>query len=132
MFFRRRLIDNGERFDPVLRGEGDWEFVPRVLRKGYRARNVRHFLSAFTMTGSNQSQMATPELDADTRRILPTIPRWVRRFELPLNAARMVLKASSGGYVHHDPVSYAVYDSASARQRRMFRVERVSTMWRTK
>jgi len=130
MFLRRRLIDDGEWFDPVLRGAGDWEFVPRVLRKGYRARTVRRFLSAFTMTGSNLSQSGSPALDADARRIVPTIPGWIRRFDVPLNAARRMLKAASGGYVHRHPVRYAVYDSASATQRTSFHVTRASTAWR--
>jgi len=130
MFLRRRVIDNGELFDPALRGAGDWEFVPRVLRKGYRGRHVRRFLSAFTMTGQNHSQTAASELNADSQRILPTIPTWVRRLELPLNTARVALKAISGGYFHRQPVSYAVYDSASATQRRTFQVPHASTAWR--
>jgi hypothetical protein len=27
------IVVEGECFDPVLSGTGDWEFVPRVLRK---------------------------------------------------------------------------------------------------
>jgi glycosyltransferase involved in cell wall biosynthesis len=131
MFFRRKLIDDGEFFDPALKGGGDYEFVPRILRKGYRARHVRRTLAAFTMTGQNHSQTATSDHAADRARIDPTIPGWVRRFHIPLQLLRMTIKASAGGYMHLGPLSYAVYTSEQCAARTPFRAERVSAFWRT-
>jgi glycosyltransferase involved in cell wall biosynthesis len=131
MFFRRRLVDDGELFDPDLKGGGDYEFVPRILRKGYRAASVRQTLAAFTMTGHNHSQTAVADHDADRARIDPTIPEWVRRLHGPLRLARMAIKAGSGGYLHRGPLEYSVYSADEAPVRRSFYVPRVSALWRT-
>jgi glycosyltransferase involved in cell wall biosynthesis len=131
MFFRRRLVDNGEYFDAQLKGAGDFEFVPRLLRKGYRARHVRHTLAAFTMTGNNHSVTATDDHSADGARLARVTPWWVQRLHIPLQIVRLALKASSGGYMHRGPLAYAVYSADDATARTQFQTRRVSTRWRT-
>jgi glycosyltransferase involved in cell wall biosynthesis len=131
MFLRRRLVEAGEYFDPWFRGGGDFEFVPRVLRKGYRAATVRRPLSTFTMTGENHSMTAGAELARDWERIRPTIPWWVRRFAFPLKVARLSLKALSGAYQPIGPVQYAIYASEDQPQRQLFWSPRASARWRT-
>ena len=77
MFLRRKLVDEGEY---SIRGSAALvtiEFVPRVLRKGYRAATIRRPLSTFTMTGANHSMTASADSDRDWGRIKPMIPWWV-------------------------------------------------------
>jgi glycosyltransferase involved in cell wall biosynthesis len=131
MFFRRRLVDNGELFDPDFKGAGDFEFVPRVLRKGYRAANVRRILAAFTMTGRNHSQTAVHDHSADLSRLDSAIPWWVHRFHVPLQLARRAVKVVSGAYFHRGPLAYEVYASDDAATRRFFQARHASTLWRT-
>jgi glycosyltransferase involved in cell wall biosynthesis len=131
MFLRRRLLDAGEYFDPAFRGGGDYEFVPRVLRKGYRASTVRRPLSTFTMTGANHSMTASAELTRDWERISPTIPWWVHRFALPLGWIRLMLKAVSGAYLPAGPLHYSIYAPDDQQQRTTFYCRRASARWRT-
>jgi hypothetical protein len=131
MFFHRRVLDQGEYFDALLKGGGDFEFVVRLLRNGFRARHVRHTLAAFTMTGRNHSQVAVNDHSADRARLAAMVPWWVPAFHIPLQAIRRVLKAASGGYSHRGPLAYAVYASGDASTRTVFQSQRASTRWRT-
>jgi len=131
MFLRRRLVDDGEYFDPEFRCWGDYEFVPRLLRKGYRVNTVRRPLSAFTITGNNLGLAATAEIERDRERIRPAIPWWIRRLSLPLRLVRMGIKATTGAYCPIGPVEYEIYSSADMVQRQRFRVRRASALWRT-
>jgi glycosyltransferase involved in cell wall biosynthesis len=129
MFVRRRVIDDGQLFDPRFRGTGDHEFIVRLLRAGYRLKNTRRFLSAFTLTGANHSQTAHEDLREDARRLDLITPWWIHRLKVPLRASRMLVKAISGGYVHWSPVEYRIYPSASATERRTFRTAHPSALW---
>ncbi len=131
MFVRRRVVDAGEYFDPGYRGGGDYEFVPRLLRKGYRAATVRYPLSTFTMTGRNHSMSASADIQGDWERIRPTIPAWIHRCELPLKAIRFGLKALSGAYLPVGPVHYAIYAPDDEHHRTTYRARRASARWRT-
>jgi hypothetical protein len=131
MFMRRRLVDAGEYFDPAFRGGGDFEYVPRVLRKGYRVSTVRYPLATFTMTGANHSMTARADLTRDWERICPTIPWWVRHLELPLRCVRLTLKALSGAYFPTRQLQYAIYTSGDQQQRKTFFCQRASARWRT-
>ena len=68
------MFEAGEYFDPGFRCWGDFEFVPRVLRKGYRAHTVRKPLSVFTMTGKNRGLVENVDINRDRERIRPHIP----------------------------------------------------------
>jgi glycosyltransferase involved in cell wall biosynthesis len=129
MFIRRRVIDDGQLFDPGYRGTGDHEFIVRLLRAGYQVRSVRHFLSAFTLTGSNHSQTAHRELREDRLRMARVTPWWAKPLKVPLRLSRIVVKASSGAYVQWSPVVYQVYVAPDATERRTFGVARASALW---
>jgi hypothetical protein len=131
MFLRRRVIDAGQLFDPVYKGAGDHEFITRLQRHGYVLRNVRRFLAAFTLTGSNHSQTAHADLHQDALRLQHITPAWLPPLKLPLTALRVVLKVASGAYTHRSPVVYEVYPDSAASQRRTFRAEWASTRWPT-
>jgi len=55
MFFRDRVILDGQLFDCSLRDVADAAFVVKLLRSGYRGFHLRRYLAAFTLTGSNRS-----------------------------------------------------------------------------
>jgi hypothetical protein len=83
------------------------------------------------MTGANHSMTARADLTRDWERICPTIPWWVRRFELPLRWVRLTLKALSGAYFPTRQLQYAIYTSGDQQQRKMFFCQRASARWRT-
>ena len=128
MFLRRRVIDEGFRFDMKWRDVGDAEFVLRILRSGYRAAYLRRYLSAFTMTGSNMSAGANAR--SESGRLHAAQPRWCRRLSLPLNAMRLLEKTFAGAYRERFPLSYALY-AGSGTNREAFSVDCASWRWPT-
>ncbi len=128
MFFRRRLVDDGHFFDPRYRFCGDQEWVVRVLRAGYRARHVRRFLAAFTMTGGNLSEGEPAR--AERRRLAAAQPWPVRAGRLPLQVARLAEKLLSGAYCSGGPLEYEIRVDEGPRRR--FRSERPSWRWRSR
>jgi glycosyltransferase involved in cell wall biosynthesis len=124
MFLRRRLIDAGHRFDISWKDVGDAEFVVRLLRHGARAAHVPRYLSAFTVTGSNMS--SGPNARKETQRLRRSWPRWVRAFRVPLDLLRRIEKVTSGAYVQHFPLAYAIYPAGESERRETF-VARSST-----
>jgi hypothetical protein len=114
MFFRRRLVDEGMLFHPDFRDSGDMEWVVRVLRSGYRARHVRRYLAAFTMTGGNLS--SGERARAEHRRLVADAPWPVRFFRTPLNAARLTEKFCHGAYCQRRPLRYQVYTGGTRRE----------------
>jgi glycosyltransferase involved in cell wall biosynthesis len=127
MFLRRRVVEDGFRFDDRLRDVGDQDFVARVLRAGYRARHVGRYLAAFTVTGTNMS--GGENALREWRRALATAPRWVRTLRRPLNALRLAEKWRSGAYRQGMPLRYALYDGRPDRGRSVFEVHRGSFRW---
>ncbi len=109
MFFRRRILDDGFRFDTNFKAAGDLDFVVRLLRHGYRIRCVRRYLSLFTMTGSNLG--ATDLTARETHDVLAAAPAWIRALKVPLNMARLIEKFVSGAYWQTMPLSYSLYVS---------------------
>lgn len=128
MFFRRKVIEDGVKFDTDLRAIGDQDFVVRLLRQGYRARHVPKYLAAFTMTGSNMSVGANA--DKERMNALKSVPMWVRMLRVPINLTRLVEKTLSGGYHQSMPFSYSVYDSEDSERRTDFTVTKASFRWK--
>jgi glycosyltransferase involved in cell wall biosynthesis len=129
MFLRRKVIESGHFFDPQFKYSGDADFVIRLLRNGYRLRNTRRYLSAFTITGSNRSQEDAAQREGVL--IARTMPGWVRRLRRPLNLVRLGMKLASGAYFERRPLSYSVYVPDAYEQRIAFQARRLSPMWRT-
>jgi len=128
MFMRRRIIDDGFRFDERLKDIGDQDLVVRILRSGYRAGHVKRYLAAFAMTGANMS--AGKNAFQERKRALRDAPLWVRMLRVPLNLARWSEKLLSGAYHQKMPLSYSVYDCDEAVARKQFTVEKASFRWR--
>lgn len=127
MFIRRRVLDDGLRFDRRFKVIGDQELVIRLLRQGYRARHMHRYLAAFTMTGHNLSMETRAA--RERKELWRTVPRWVRCLALPLNVARLVEKALSGAYWQNMPLEYEIYTDGEAAQRRVFRSRRATHRW---
>ena len=131
MFFRREVVASGELFDASYKDVGDVEFVMRLLRKGYRMRTVRRYLSTFTLTGSNRGQK--PGVHLEGQRLRRKLPGWVNRARLPLNVARLSVKFVSGAYFERPPLRYSIYVSTydvENRQRTTFETHSPSPRWR--
>ncbi|MBW8001338.1 MAG: glycosyltransferase [Planctomycetes bacterium] len=128
MFFRKKIITDGFRFNNSLKAIGDHDFVVRLLRHGYRAVHARRYLAAFTMTGNN---MGKSENATDERRLAMAANKWTRFLRYPLNIARIIEKIISGAYWEKMPLVYSVYDSTDSVKRREFRVQRASFRWPT-
>ena len=128
LFMRRRVIDDGFRFDRSLKDIGDEDLVVRLLRRGYRAAHASRYLAAFTMTGHNMS--ARPNALAEKSNARKSSPAWVRWMGLPLNAARLTEKWLSGAYSERLPLSYSVYVSGEAPYRSLLTARAATYRWR--
>ncbi len=128
MFIRRRVIENGLRFDERLRDVADLVFVVEALRSGYRAAYVRRYLAVFTMTGKNRS--ARQNAKVEFKSIFASAPLWIRLLKWPLNIARLTEKMLSGAYWQKMPLEYAIYVSDDLNGRKAFRAEKASFKWR--
>lgn len=127
MFFRRRIVDSGFRFDDTLRDVADADFVVRLLRAGYRADHMRRYLAAFTMTGANMSAGANAQ--REIARARDAAPSWVRALRGPINAARMTEKVVSGAYRQRFPLAYSVYSAPEALERTTFQAPTSTFRW---
>ncbi|MBU0677413.1 MAG: glycosyltransferase [Verrucomicrobia bacterium] len=127
MFFRRRIFDEGFKFDTTFRNTGDSDFVVRVLRQGFKVKHVPRFFSVFTWTGQNLS--ADESARAEHLRMFQSAPLWVRALRLPLNALRLVEKVMSGAYRQHLPLEYRIYGPDDLTRREKFVAQKASWHW---
>ncbi len=128
MFVRRRVFDEGLRFNAKLRSIADCEFVTDALSNGHRARVLKRYLSAFTMTGGNMSN----SLDSrqETLHAKQQLPTWIRLARPLLNMARLTEKALSGAYHQSFPLSYDLYDASDTRSRKSTCANTGSFRWK--
>ncbi len=125
MFFRRRILGQGDVFDTSYRDVGDAEFVIRKLREGIRARHSARFLSAFTLTGKNMS-LGENARDESTR-LFGQLPWYFQTMKLELNIVRRVWKALDGAYERR-PIEYSLYTN-DTNTREYFRVHQPTPLW---
>jgi len=121
LFFHRRLLERGIRFDPDYRAAGDGDFMARLLRTGVRVRYVRQYFATFTILGDNQSLRADPV--EELRRLRAITPRWALLAAPLLRRLRHLEKLLAGGY-SSGPIEYAIYPHAEALERARFRCEK--------
>ena len=123
LFYRRRVIESGLRFDEHLRAIADEKWVVAALRAGWRFQLLHEYLSTFVFTGENLGIDAGSRAElAETRRRLPL---WMRAAAPLLRATRHVEKLLAGGYAS-GPISYEIYPGEDATGRKSFTVERPS------
>ena len=126
MFFRRRIWQNGLRFDTSYRNLGDHDLVLRALKQGCRSAAVPDLLSVFSFTGSNLSWTEGAKQEAE--RLKKEAPWAVRMLRLPLNVLRLSEKFIRGGYAQ-GPIAYAVYTPGNLDVRKRFAVKKPSVRW---
>jgi glycosyltransferase involved in cell wall biosynthesis len=127
MFFRDRVILDGQLFDSSLRDVADAAFVVKLLRSGYRGHHLCRYLAAFTLTGSNRSAEANAHLELEQLR--SQAPSWVRRARMPLNLLRWTEKCLAGAYHQPGPLIYSIYDDDESRERQTVAAQRPGVRW---
>lgn len=126
IFYRRRIVDEGMRFDKRFKISGDCEFILRLLKQGYKAGRIDAPLSCFAITGKNLSGGRKSDTEQALEREM--VPSWVRTFKLPLNACRMVEKFLAGAY-SKAPLTYACYTNDDLTKRTEFKVDHTPHQW---
>jgi glycosyltransferase involved in cell wall biosynthesis len=111
MFFCSQIFLSGLRFDPVWKAVGDCDLVVRALKAGFRPVQMRVYLAACTMTGSNLSrkQSGVEELQVFRR----TTSKHCRLGRPVWNLLRYSEKFLRGGYRQSVPLKYELYPEGS-------------------
>ncbi len=126
LFYRRRVIDEGFRFDKRFRMSGDWEFVLRLLKTGHRAERIAAPLACFAITGGNLSNGGRTPRERELEAMCT--PAWARLLRYPINAARVAEKVLSGAY-RRSPIRYECYTGSDLSRRSTIEVERPEHKW---
>lgn len=126
MFFRRRVIEDGYLFDTGYKAVADAHFVVILLKKGYNARHLKRYFSAFTITGQNLS--IDERALAEQKDLLNHAPAYIRMLKPLVNLMRLGEKFLSGAYSQGGPIKYAVYTGAD--ERKTFEATNASSRWR--
>lgn len=120
IFFRRRIFEDGVRFNADLKDIADSEWVCEVLKRGYRFALVPDYLTTFTFTGENRS--AQPLAREEKRRARGALPIGLRLAAPALRAFRHLEKLLAGGY-RSGPIRYEVFATDDAERRTAFTCE---------
>jgi glycosyltransferase involved in cell wall biosynthesis len=116
IFFRRKLLDEGIRFNSELKDVADMVWVLEVLRRGHRFALLHQYLSTFVFSGDNRSVQALAQ--SERKAVHARLSTPVRLARPLLRVYRHVEKLLVGGY-HSGPISYEIYaqDDATKRTR---------------
>jgi glycosyltransferase involved in cell wall biosynthesis len=107
MFIRRKVFEAGISFDQKWKTIGDADLVVRCLRRGFIARHINQFFSAFMLTGSNlgSGALALNEI----RLFRMQAPWWLRHSTIITNGLIRIEKLFHGAYWVKGPLSYEVF-----------------------
>ena len=128
MFLRRRVIEAGYLFDCNFKVIGDFDFVLRLLRAGFKFVHLKRYLSAFTLTGNNLSY--DEEAKKEKKWFYDSLPVYLKILKYPLNGLRLLEKVMWGAYWQKMPLEYAVYTTATATERTDFAIIEAKNAWR--
>lgn len=106
MFLRRKIIDDGNRYNNEYKNIGDIEFVVNLLDKKYKFKHMRKYLSLFAFTGKNLSYDNSAKVEWG---LLIGKYKIIKIFKLPLNVVRIIIKTISLGYYDRVPLFYDVF-----------------------
>jgi glycosyltransferase involved in cell wall biosynthesis len=127
-FFRRKLVDNGLLYDDSYKDIADQAWVVRLVREGYKLRHMRRYFAAFTITGTNRSQVA-PTINGEIKRFLDGVPWWIRRFRGQWRLVGWVEKLLAGCYSQAMPLQYEIYAPEHLTRRTAFFAQSASFRW---
>lgn len=105
IFFRRKIIDLGFKYEENLKSIGDEEFFCSILKAGIKGKVIDHYFAAFTMTGSNL-MLKPVSFDEVKGRDLPFIIKYFRPL---INGLRILIRFLEGGYREKLPMDYQIY-----------------------
>ena len=125
LFFRRRVLERGVRFDEAYRAAGDADFVARLLATGMRIAYLRAYLATFALSESNLSLRA--DHAAEAARLRAITPAWARLAGPFLRQWRHLEKWRAGGYAS-PPIAYDIFAGEDDATRTRFVCEKPS--WR--
>lgn len=126
MFFRRKLFDDGIRFDTKWRAIGDAEWVCNALARQPVIRMIREPLAAFTLTGNNLGGNAKALAEASAwRASAPKIHRTLAPVWKGLHGARKLL---AGAYSPKN-LETALYHPKGSKERIAIRKKNLSFHW---
>jgi glycosyltransferase involved in cell wall biosynthesis len=127
-FFRRSLIaDEKLLFNPNLRVVGDADWMVRLLQRGTKMGVLRHFTSAFTLTGANLG--TTPEGLRESQVMFNSAPAWAQRARRLLILQHR-LRRLLGGIYFQKPFSFSLYTSKNPNARKLQEVAHPKFKWK--
>lgn len=109
IFFRRKIVDLGFRYEENLKSIGDEEFFCSILQSGIKGKVVNHYFSTFTMTGSNLMLKPVSFDEVNGRKL----PWWITYFKPFINAIRILIRLIEGGYREKLPMEYKIFTEGS-------------------
>jgi glycosyltransferase involved in cell wall biosynthesis len=121
LFFRRRIIERGPRFDLWFKAGADGVWVSQLLRRGARTVHCRRYLATFMLGGHNLSLRADHEYEGQLVREF--LPSWTIAAAPLLRLWRRMEKLLRGGY-SSGPIDYALYARPDDAARTLFRCGR--------
>jgi len=125
MFFRRKLLEKGIRFDTRYRAAADAAWYLEARRRGVRIGTLGFVASTFVETGENLGM--SPQAKKERERLTQTAPRWMR-FGRGLWRIFHRLRRWVDGSLRPCELDYAVYLSGQI-QRMSFHKQRVPGYW---
>lgn len=125
-FFRRRVVEGGELFDPRWRNVGDAEWILQLLRRRMNMAVLRRFTSVFTMTGSNLG--ASDEAHRERIALASLAPLRMRAMK-PLYIVHHRLCRLAAGLYSQPPFSYSAFTREDPSARRTFAASRPTARW---
>jgi len=129
MFMRRKLIEDGMSFDTTYRSIADSLFVIDVLKKRYKVRHVKRYMSVFMMTGRNQ--LISDNSSKEIERMNSEHGYWCSKIlKHPLNLLRITEKLLHGCYFEKYPLSYSIYTGDNIDKRKSFSILHGSPLWK--
>ncbi len=127
-FYRRRIFDEGNFFDPRFRIAGDTEFIARLLKNGYKSSVLNHFTSAFTITGSNLANEGGRQDENMLMRGL--FYRRMRNIRPLIALGRRFYKFIHGAYKYDGPETYDLFTQSGHPQEFSVPINSKSFQWR--
>lgn len=125
MFFRRRLLDQGIRFDTSYRTAADAAWYLEARKRGTQAESLGFLASTFVDTGENLGMTAVAR--QERIRLKHTASSLMRHLRLFWSILHRVRRFSCGAH-QRISLTYEIY-LPNSRGRVVFQVKRLRTMW---